>query len=56
MKLSNSRFVVEDITSVALLVALFNRNLVFPLKQVSFALFLEAYNARSGAAVVAFLH
>ena len=42
-----SRFVVEDIASVTLLIALFNGNLVFPLKQVNFALFLEAYNKRS---------
>lgn len=45
----------EDILSVALLVALFNGNLVLPLKQVSFARFLEAFNARSRAAVVAFI-
>lgn len=44
-----SRFVVEDIDSVALLIALFNGNLVFPLKQASFALFLEAFNKRSRA-------
>jgi hypothetical protein len=44
-----SRFVVEDNASVALLVALFNGNLVFPTKQSSFALFLEAFNKRSRA-------
>ena len=41
-----SRYVVEDIASVTLLIALFNGNLVFPLKQASFALFLEAFNKR----------
>jgi len=50
-----SRFVVEDISSVTLLVALFNGNLVFPLKQASFALFLEAFNNRSNASVVVFI-
>ena len=44
---NTSRFVVEDLASVALLIALFNGNLVFPLKQASFALFLEAFNKRS---------
>jgi hypothetical protein len=42
-----SRFVVEDRASVALLIDIFNGNLVFPLKQASFALFLEAFNKRS---------
>ena len=49
-----SRFVVEDKASVTLLVALFNGNLVFPLKQASFAKFLEAFNKRSRAQVVEF--
>lgn len=43
---NTSRFVVEDLASVALLIDLFNGNLVFPLKQASFALFLEAFNKR----------
>ena len=47
-----SRFVVEDKASVALLVALFNGNLIFPTKQSSFALFLEAFNKRSRAQAV----
>lgn len=47
-----SRFIVEDIASVALLVALFNGNIVFPIKQSSFALFLEAFNKRSKAQAV----
>lgn len=47
-----SRFVVEDIASVTLLVALFNGNLVFPLKQASFAMFLEAHNRRQGVGYV----
>ena len=42
-----SRFVVEDVASLTLLIAVFNGNLVFPLKQASFALFLEAFNKRS---------
>lgn len=44
---NTSRFIVEDIACIALLVALFNGNLVFPLKQVKFALFLEAFNKRT---------
>lgn len=44
---NTSRFVVEDMANVALLIALFNGNLVFPLKQASFALFLEAFNKRT---------
>lgn len=50
-----SRFVVEDIASVTLLICLFNGNLVFPLKQASFALFLEAFTKRSRAQVVEFI-
>jgi hypothetical protein len=44
---NTSRFVVEDMASVLLLIVLFNGNLVFPLKQAKFALFLEAFNKRS---------
>jgi hypothetical protein len=43
---NTSRFVVEDMASVALLIDLFNGNLVFPLKQASFALFMVAFNKR----------
>jgi len=43
---NTSRFIVEDVASVALLIELFNGNLVFPLKQASFALFLGAFNKR----------
>ena len=43
---NTSRFIVEDKASVAFIVALFNGNLVFPLKQASFVLFLEAFNKR----------
>lgn len=50
-----SRFVVEDLTSIMLLIALFNGNLVFPLKQDSFALFLAAFNIRSRALAVNFI-
>lgn len=42
---STSRFIV--ITNVRLIVALFNGNLVFPLRQAKFILFLEAFNKRS---------
>jgi hypothetical protein len=49
-----SRFIVEDITNLTLLVTLFNGNLVFPLKQTSFALFYEAFNKRSRTQVVDF--
>lgn len=47
-----SRFIVEDHSNIRLLVALFNGNLVFPLKQVSFILFLEAFNQKSKAQVI----
>jgi hypothetical protein len=50
-----SRFIVEDIESVALIVAIFNGNLVFPLKQSSFALFLQAFNLRARALSVEFI-
>lgn len=53
-----SRFVVEDLANLAMLVALFNGNLVFPAepsKQSSFALFLEAFNKRSRAQAVKFI-
>ena len=43
---TTSRFIVEDVTSITLIVALFNGNLVFPLKQEKFTLFLEAFNRR----------
>ena len=42
-----SRFIVEDRASVALLIDIFNGNLIFPLKQKSFYLFLEAFNKRA---------
>ena len=50
-----SRFIVEDNAGVTLLVALFNGNLVFPLKLASFALFLEAFNKRLRGQVVEFI-
>lgn len=50
-----SRFIVEDIASITLLVALFNGNMVFPLKQSSFALFLEAHNRRQKVRHVPFI-
>ena len=52
---NTSRFVVVDFTCVALLISLFNGNLVFPMKQASFVRFLEAFNNRSNAQVVAFI-
>ena len=38
------RFIVQDMANIALLVVLFNGNIVLPLKQSSFVLFLEAFN------------
>ena len=52
---TTSRFIVEDIASVTLLVALFNGNLVFPLKQASFIQFLEAFNKRKGVQFVEYI-
>lgn len=52
---TTSRFVVEDLASVALLVALFNGNLVFPYKLSRFTLFLEAFNARSKSSAIALI-
>ena len=52
---STSRFIVEDIAGVTLIVALFNGNIVFPLKQASFALFLESFNKRLRDQVVEFI-
>jgi hypothetical protein len=51
---TTSRFVVEDQASVRLLVAIFNGNIVFPLKQASFSRFLDAFNSRSGTLPVEF--
>ena len=50
-----SRFVVKDIANLELLVLLFNGNLVFPLKQSSFALFLEAFNKRAKGIIIPFI-
>ena len=41
-----SRFIVEDIANITLIILIFNGNLVFPLKQARFSLFLEAFNKR----------
>jgi len=43
---TTSRFIVEDLSNVALIIALFNGNIVLPLKQLSFHTFLDAYNVR----------
>jgi hypothetical protein len=51
---NTSRYIVEEWANLALLVALFNGNLVFPLKQISFARFLKAFNSRSNDQVVEF--
>lgn len=50
-----SRFVVKDKANLELLVHLFNGNLVFPLKQSSFALFLEAFNKRLEGTIIPFI-
>lgn len=49
-----SRYVVKDIANLELLIVLFNGNLVFPLKQSSFALFLEAFNKRTKGVIIPF--
>lgn len=50
-----SRFKVEDIANVRLIVNLFNGNLVFPLRQAKFILFLEAFNKRSQDKIIEFI-
>ena len=52
---NTSRFIVEDIANVRLIIALFNGNLVFPLRQAKFTLFLEAFNKRSRYQVIEFI-
>lgn len=52
---STSRFVVKDLANLELLILLFNGNLVFPLKQSTFALFLEAFNKRTRNAIIPFI-
>ncbi len=52
---NTSRFVVKDKGNLELLVHLFNGNLVFPLKQSSFALFLEAFNKRLKGTIIPFI-
>uniref|UniRef100_UPI003001A85C LAGLIDADG endonuclease n=1 Tax=Dichomitus squalens TaxID=114155 RepID=UPI003001A85C len=42
-----SRLIIEDKANIQLLIAIFNGNLVFPTKQNSFALFLNAFNTKS---------
>ena len=37
---------VEDTANITLIILIFNGNLVFPLKQAKFSLFLEAFNKR----------
>ncbi len=52
---TTSRFVVKNKTDLRLIVALFNGNLVFPLKSRKFRLFLEAFNIRSRLPVISFI-
>lgn len=52
---TTSRYVVKDMANLELLILLFNGNLVFPLKQCSFALFLEAFNKRTKGAIIPFI-
>lgn len=49
---STSRFIVKNKQDLRLIIALFNGNLVFPIKLRSFTLFLEAYNKRSNLSIV----
>ena len=51
---TTSRYVVKDMANLELLILLFNGNLVFPLKQSSFALFLEAFNKRAKEVIIPF--
>lgn len=50
-----SRFIVEDIANLRIIVNLFNGNLVFPLRQARFTLFLEAFNKRSREKLIEFI-
>ena len=52
---STSRFIVKNQHDLKLIIALFNGNLVFPLKFNSFTLFLEAYNKRSNLPLVSLI-
>jgi cytochrome c oxidase subunit 1 len=52
---TTSRYVVKDMANLELLILLFNGNLVFPLKQSSFTLFLEAFNKRTQGAIIPFI-
>lgn len=52
---TTSRYVVKDILNIELLILLFNGNLVFPLKQSSFTLFLEAFNKRTKGDIIPFI-
>lgn len=44
---NTSRYIVEDIKNIKLIINLFNGNIVFPLKQERFLLFLLAYNKKA---------
>ena len=44
---STSRFIVEDLSNLQLIISIFNGNIVFPEKKKSFEKFLESYNNRA---------
>lgn len=45
---TTSRFIVEDVSNLELLVALFNGNIVLPREQIKFHLFLQAFCSKTG--------
>lgn len=53
---STSRYIVEDLANVKLLITIFNGNLVFPSKQIRFSLFLKAFNKRSKIGNIEFIN
>lgn len=53
--IKTSRYVVKDKRNLELLIHLFNGNLIFPLKQSKFILFLEAFNKRNKGNIISFI-
>ncbi len=51
-----SRFIVEDLANVKLLIYIFNGNLVFPSKHCNFSLFLKAFNNRSNLGYIHYIN
>lgn len=51
-----SRFIVQDISNLYILIQLFNGNIVFPSKQNSFIKFLTHFNKISNFPTVATIH